>query len=101
MVFHAWKEFYRDKAMMKYPAACCVYASMLGLENIFFEPRPIKAWVLAEALEMEKETVLKALNKLVEKGYIIEHARTTNNVRTFTIAIERRSSTPEPPANAA
>lgn len=94
MIFHAWKEFYRDKGMMKYPAACYIYASMLGLENIFFEPRPIKTWVLAEALGMERETVIKALNRLVEERYIVEHARTEKNVRTFTIAIERVKAPP-------
>lgn len=85
----AWFDFHRDRVMQKHPAACTVYATLLSLENILFEPRPIKAWVLAEALEMEKETVLKGLNLLVERGYLVEHARSANNVRVFSVAIHR------------
>lgn len=87
--FPAWFEFHRDKVMQKHPGACTVYAAILGLHRIFFEPRPIKAWVLAEALEMDKGTVLKSLNLLVERGYLRDHGRSQNNVRIFSAVLKR------------
>lgn len=86
----AWFDFHKDRVMQHHPAACTVYASLLSLENILFEARPIKAWVLAEALGMEKETVLKALNLLVDRGYVVEHGRSANNVRVFSVAAIRK-----------
>lgn len=86
MTYPAWFDFHRNQAMRRHPACGNVYAAMLCLENVFFEPRAVKAWVLAEALELEKETVLRALNLLVEHGFLVEHARGQNNVRRFTVA---------------
>jgi hypothetical protein len=88
VIFPAWFEFHRDKAMRRSPACGAVYAAMIGLDDIFIVARPIKAWVLAEALEMEKETVLLALDKLVEHGYLQEHERGANNVRRFTVRVK-------------
>lgn len=101
MSFPAWFEFHKDRVMQKHPEACTVYASILGLDNIIFEPRPIKAWVLAEALQMEKKTVLESLNLLVTRGYLTEHARSANNVRVFSVAIHRATSKPQDTAPAA
>lgn len=94
MTYPAWFEFYRDPVIRRHRAACYVYASLLVLDRIFYEPRAVKAWVLAEALQMEKKTILKALNLLVRRGYLVEHDRTQNGVRQFTIATTRPTETP-------
>lgn len=87
MTFPAWRAFYRDPVIRRNHAAAQVYAALLGLgDMIMYEPRAVKAWVLAEAEGLKKETVLRALNLLVARGYVIEHARAPNNVRRFTIA---------------
>lgn len=80
--------------MQKHPSACTVYASILGLDKIMYVPRPIKAWVLAEALGMEKATVLHALNLLVARNYLVEHKRSQNNVRVFSVVITREQEKP-------
>ena len=97
MTFPAWFELHRDRTMRRHPAAMTIYASLLTLDRILYEPRTVKAWVLAEAEGLEKETVLCAMNLLVERGYLLEHERGPNNVRRFTVATTRASgSTPNP-----
>lgn len=86
MTYPAWFAFHKDKEIHEYPATARVYAALVELQSIFFEPRPIKAWVLAEALGIKKRTVLRSLNILTTKGYIVEHDRDMNNVRRFTVA---------------
>jgi hypothetical protein len=86
MTFPAWFAFYRDPAMIRQPSACVVYAALLGIERIFYDPHPVKAWVLADELGLKKGTVLHALDALVAGGYLVEHDRSANNVRTFTVA---------------
>lgn len=85
-MFPAWFDFHKDKEINKHPAAGRVYAAILGLENILFVPRAVKAWVLAEGLGIRKKSVIRSLNLLVQRGYLIEHERDTNNVRRFTVA---------------
>jgi DNA-binding IclR family transcriptional regulator len=94
--FPAWFQFHRDKVMQKHPAACTVYASILGLDNIFWQPRPIKTWLLAEGLGMRKKTVRQSLNLLVKRGYLVEHPRGDNQVRTFTVAMTREAADKAP-----
>lgn len=94
MTYPAWFDFHKHPVIRRSPACGSVYASMVGLENIFFHPRPVKAWVMAEALQLKKSTVLKALDTLVHHGFLIEHERDEKNVRRFTVALVV-SSAPE------
>lgn len=87
-MFPAWFDFHRDKTLRRSPACGAIYAAMIGLDDIFIVPRPIKTWVLAEALEMERETVGLALDRLVEHGYLQEHERDEKNVRRFTVRVK-------------
>lgn len=85
MTFPAWFSFYRDPVMRRHRACAQVYAALLSLDGIMYEPRAIKAWVLAEAEGLKRGTVHKALRMLVAHGYLREHGRSTHNVRMLTV----------------
>lgn len=89
MTFPAWFDFARDPVMLQHPATLAVYGEIVGRPNCFYTPHEVKAWVLADKLGFEKETVLKAFNLLVERGYLVEHSRAQNNIRRFTVAITK------------
>ena len=89
MTFPAWFDFARDSVMLQHPAALAVYAEVVRRPNCFHSPQEVKAWALAEQLGFEKETVLKAFNLLVDRGYLVEHSRAQNNIRRFTVAITK------------
>jgi DNA-binding IclR family transcriptional regulator len=97
VTYPAWFDFHRDRVMVRNPACGAVYAAFVGLKNISMVPRPMKVWVLAEALGLKKSTVSRALDLLVGHGYLVEHERDEKNVRRFTVSIviESGSSTPE------
>lgn len=87
-----------DPIIAERPAVHRVYWLLLKTLDVN-EVRHVKAWTVAETLKLNKKTVFKALELLVDRGYLIEHDRTTNNIRQFTLAYSR-SSIPKrtPPA---
>lgn len=89
MTFPAWFDFARDSVMLRHPATLSVYAHIIERPKSFHDPQEIKVWWLAETLGFEKETVIKALNLLVERGYLVEHSRAQNNIRRFTVCITK------------
>ncbi len=89
MTFPAWFDFYKDPVIRRHPVACAIYASLVEDSRTFYDPRPVKAWALARELKVEKKHVLAALNLLVKRGFLIEHARSLNRVRSFTVVISR------------
>lgn len=91
MTFPAWFDFHKDKVIRRHPIAMCLYAHLVNIPESFFEPQPVKAYVFAEEYNFKKANVLKAMNLLVERGYLIEHAKGMNGVRSFTVAGTRRS----------
>lgn len=96
MTFPAWFDFTRDPVMLRHPATLAVYAAIIQRPRCFHDPQEVKAWLMADELGFEKETVLKALNLLVERGYLQEHERAQNNIRRFTVAAYGRGETPPP-----
>lgn len=89
MTFAAWFELHADDAIVAHPTALRVYALLLRNPKIFTEPQDTKVWWLAEKLNTERETVRKALELLIEHGYVVEHPRGFNNVRRVTVAAIR------------
>lgn len=100
MTFPAWFELHRDAVIIRHPACSAVYANILNRPNAFHDPQEVKAWLIAEQLGFEKKTVIAALNLLVARGYLAEHARGFRRVRRFTIAITRTASMPNDTASA-
>lgn len=91
MTFPAWYDFYRDDVIRRHPAAMQVYAAILAIDDAFYEPCPVKAWALAQSEGLRKKTVIRALDLLVERGYLDEHARGGNNVRRFSVRRHRKA----------
>lgn len=54
-----------------------------------YEPQEVKAWLLAERVKMRKQTVLRALDLMVARGFLLDHGRAENNVRRVSIASTR------------
>lgn len=52
----------------------------------FHAPKDIKAVWLARELKMGRRHVIKALNWLVEHGYVVQHGRGLHGVRSLTLA---------------
>jgi DNA-binding IclR family transcriptional regulator len=52
----------------------------------FSEPRDIKAWLVADQLHVRKQTVISSLDTLVARGFLTDHGRSLNRVRSFTLA---------------
>lgn len=50
------------------------------------EPRSVRLWYLADRLRMGRTQVLGGLNWLVRNGYLVEHPRGAQGVRSFTLA---------------
>lgn len=62
-----------------------VYLRLLSILD-FVKPRPVKVWAVAEDLCVKDETVSRALNILIERGYVNDHGRGANKVRECTLA---------------
>jgi hypothetical protein len=93
MIYAAWFDLHNDDTIVDHPTAMRVYARLLRNPLIFIKPQDVKAWALAEQMHTHRDRVNAALELLVKRGYVIEHARGTNNVRRLTLAMER---TPPP-----
>lgn len=89
MTFPAWFDLHRDSVIASHPSAGRVYAYLLENPRCQFEIQDVKAWLIAEQRGMARDSVNKALDLLIERGYIIEHGRGQNNVRRLTVAIVR------------
>ena len=89
MTYPAWFDLMRDATIGRKPVAMRVYAALVAQHDAFFEPQDCKAWAMAELLGVKTDSVLEALNTLVERGYLREHGRNENNVRRFTIVRQR------------
>ena|SRR3990167_2485199 len=89
MPFPAWIAFHRDEVIRRHSAAQVLYADLLCRPQSFYRPVSLKAYILAEQWHFTKETVLGAMNLLVTRGYLTEHARGQNNVRSFTVNLVR------------
>lgn len=91
MTFPAWFDLNRDREIAKKPAAQRVYAHLIETyPRIFFDPIDAKAWLIADELGLERETVGQALAVLCDRGYLLEHGRAPRNIRRVTIALTRR-----------
>jgi hypothetical protein len=87
-MFPALTDFPLDPVIGVHPAAQRIYLRLIALLD-FSAPRDVKAWVLAEELCMKKTTVIHAFTTLVDRGFLIDHGRSMNNVRRFTLAWSR------------
>lgn len=92
MTFAAWFELHADDEIVAHPTALRVYALLLRNSRIFTEPQDTKVWWLADKLGAERETVRRALELLIARGYVVEHERGFNNVRRVTVAVVRQDS---------
>ena len=50
------------------------------------KPKPVKVRGLTQTLHLGPASVIVALNRLVEKGYLIEHDHDRRGVRNLTLA---------------
>lgn len=89
ITFPAWFDLHSDPVIRQNPSAVTVYAELLQIERILYEPREVKAWHLAERVGMRKQTVLRALDLLISRGYLLDHGRGDNNVRRLSIVTTR------------
>jgi hypothetical protein len=101
MTFPAWFDFHKDKAIRRHPIAMTLYAHLVALPESHWVPQPIKAWAFAKENEFEKGNVLKAMNLLRNRGYLKEHARGVNGVRSFTVNDIRTLGMPDNTAKSA
>jgi hypothetical protein len=101
MTFPAWFDFHKDPVIRRHPIAMVLYAHMVSIPESFYVPQPLKAYVFAAENAFEKGNVLKAMNLLVERGYLIEHKKGVNGVRAFTVTTIRSTSKPNNTAQSA
>lgn len=85
MTYSAWWDLHKDPIIIASPTALRVYASLLRDPLIFYQPRDIKAWLLAKELKTKERAIFRALSLLVERGYVIEYGRGRNNVRQLIV----------------
>lgn len=52
-------------------------------------PRELKISGLADAWKMRRASIIAALDRLVEWGYLVEHPRSSRGIRCFTLAWSR------------
>lgn len=90
MIYAAWFELHNDDVIVAHPTALRVYAHLLRNPLVFMHAQPVKTWLIAQLLHADKGNVIAALNLLVARGYVIEHARGEKNVRQVTLAMERQ-----------
>ena len=101
MTFPAWFDFHKDRVIRRHPIAGALYADLLSTPESHWIPQAVKAYVFADENDCEKETVLRAMNLLVERGYLKEHPKGVNGVRSFTVNDIRSTSKPNPTAKSA
>jgi hypothetical protein len=95
MIYAAWFDIHNDDEIVDHPTALRVYARLLRNPLIFMQPQDVKAWTLAEDMRVKRESVQVALSLLIDRGYVIDHGRSQNNVRRLTLAMERAPQSPD------
>jgi hypothetical protein len=95
MIYAAWFDIHNDDEIVDHPTALRVYARLLRNPLIFMQPQDVKAWTLAEDMRVKRESVQVALSLLIDRGYVIDHGRSLNNVRRLTLAMERAPQSPD------
>src|SRR4051812_12154312 len=89
MTYPAWFALHEDDAVAASPTALRVYAHLVRMPNVFFEPQDVKVWLIAERLHTHRDRVTAAIALLVERGYVREHDRGLNNVRRVTLLMQQ------------
>lgn len=87
--FPAFAELMRDPQVAERPAVQRVYVHLTEDPRILYEPRDVKAWLVAQQLGMSRDTVNDALDCLIKMGYLLDHGRGQNNVRRVSIIGKR------------
>ncbi len=95
MIYSAWFDLHNDDIVVDHPVAMRVYARLLRNPKIFMEAQDVKAWALAKEMKVKSASVSAALTLLIERGYVIAHGRSVNNVRRLTLAMDRADNAPE------
>jgi hypothetical protein len=83
MTFPAELTFKRDRTLS--PTARRVYDFLTTVLD-FTEVRPVKAQINCEHVGTNRGSFGRALDQLVGRGYLVEHARELHGVRRFTLA---------------
>lgn len=84
MSFPALDAFAADRAVRRLTFRLYMHLQREVLD--LTSPRPVKVAQLAHTLRMRPESVITSLNWLVERGYLVEHARGPRRIRSFTLA---------------
>lgn len=95
MIYAAWFDLHNDDVVVDHPTAMRVYARLLRNPLIFMLPQDVKGWLIADDMKVQPRSVYRAIDLLIERGYVIDHGRGTNNVRRLTLAMERPKTAPE------
>ena len=90
MIYAAWFDIHNDDVIVAHPTALRVYAHLVRNPTAFMQPHELKIWLIARQLRTNNRRVINALNLLVSRGYVLEHARGDNKARRVTIAMERQ-----------
>ncbi len=83
MTYPAELQFKRDRALT--PAARRVY-DYLSTVLDFVEVRSVKVEMHAEAMGIDRETLMRSIDCLALAGYLIDQPRGPRNVRRLTLA---------------
>lgn len=88
MTFPAWFAFHRDPLLRRHTVAQTLYAEMLIRPDSLSIPVEVKGWAWAKLLGVDRANLVRALNLLVERGYLIEAAKVRpKDPRRFTVAL--------------
>jgi hypothetical protein len=88
--FPAWYDFADDLVMRKQVVAHIVYADIIRRDDVLRLPVEVKGWVWARRLKVERKSLVRALDLLVERGYLQEHPRAHARApRRFTVHLYR------------
>lgn len=90
-LFPALEPLPLDPVVAAHPVALRAYLRLLWQLD-FSEPRPVKAWGLAEELCVRPQTASRAMDVLVRRGYLKDHGRGPKRVRLFTLVWSKERS---------
>jgi hypothetical protein len=93
LIYPAFLDLIRDDEIADHPTALRLYVRLLGeYPLILVKPHHVKAEYWAGRLSVRRDSITAALRLLIDRGYLVEIGRTTNNVREVMFAIERTCS---------
>ena len=78
-----------DAQLWRHPTSLRVYRELRRVQNIYYEPQRVKAWLLATELHTNRRVIQRALELLIRRGFVIECGRGQNGVRQLMLARER------------